>query len=82
MDEGNRMSKETTVEIIVPPGYKSADEMLDDCGFERAPRPPLASTPEMRNRIRELAKPWADDFDRAVVIVLDDLDGLMKRYGL
>jgi hypothetical protein len=74
--------EQMTVEIIVPPGYKSADEMLGDCGFERASLPPLVSTPEMRNRIRELAKPWADDFDRAVLIVLDDLDRLVKRYGI
>ena len=37
---------------------------------------PLASTPEMRGRIRELATPARDDFDRAVLIVLDDFERL------
>jgi hypothetical protein len=45
-------------------------------------RPPVASTPEMRNRLRESAKPWADDFDRAVLIVLDDLERVVKHYDL
>jgi hypothetical protein len=45
-------------------------------------KPPVASTPEMRNRLRELAKPGADDFDRAVLIVLDDLERVVKHYGL
>jgi hypothetical protein len=71
-----------TVEIVVPGGYRSAEELLADCGFERASRPPLASTPEMRARMRELLKPLADDFDRATIVVLDDLDSLVKRYGL
>jgi hypothetical protein len=68
-----------TVEIAVPRGYRSAQEFLDDCGFERAERVPIASTPEMRGRLRELASPSRDDFDRAVLIVLDDFDRLEAR---
>jgi hypothetical protein len=41
---------------------------------------PLASTPEMRNRIRELASANLDDFDRAIVIVLDDFERLYRVY--
>ncbi|MBV8896111.1 MAG: hypothetical protein JO051_06355, partial [Acidobacteriaceae bacterium] len=32
------------------------------------------STPGMRARVRELANPEGDDFDRAVVAILDDLE--------
>jgi hypothetical protein len=39
---------------------------------------PVVSTPEMRNRIRELATPPRDDFDRAVLIVLDDFERLHR----
>ena len=48
----------------------------------QGPRPPVASTTEMRERIRELINPGADDFDRAVLIVLDDLERLVRHYGL
>jgi hypothetical protein len=41
---------------------------------------PIASTPEMRNRIRELALPPRDDFDRAVLIILDDFERLHRAY--
>jgi hypothetical protein len=70
------------VEIVVPPGYRSGDDFLVDCGFKRAEQPPLTSTPEMRNRLRELAQPARDDFDRGVLVVLDDLEQLVRRYGL
>lgn len=35
-----------------------------------------SSTPEMRARTRELATPPRDDFDRAVIAVLDDFDAI------
>jgi len=41
---------------------------------------PIASTPEMRARLRELATPPRDDFDRAVAIVLDDFDRLYRAW--
>lgn len=41
---------------------------------------PIASTPEMRARLRELATPPRDDFDRAVNIVVDDFDRLYRAY--
>jgi hypothetical protein len=42
---------------------------------------PLKSTPEMRARIRELATD-RDDFDRAVLMVLDDIDALLRSQQL
>jgi uncharacterized protein with PIN domain len=39
----------------------------------------LKSTPEMRNRARELAQPIRDDFDRAVLAILDDFAELEKQ---
>lgn len=42
---------------------------------------PLASTQDMRNRLRELAMPPRDDFDRAVLIVLDDFDRLLDKVN-
>jgi len=41
---------------------------------------PIASTPEMRARLRELATPPRDDFDRAVNIVVDDFNRLYRVY--
>lgn len=38
---------------------------------------PLTSTRAMRDRIRELANPPRDDFDRAVIAVLRDLEGIV-----
>lgn len=37
----------------------------------------LESTRAMRKRLRELAVPHRDDFDRAVIAVLDDLEGIL-----
>lgn len=39
----------------------------------------MKSTPEMRHRIRELATPERDDFDRAVLMTLDDLDQVIME---
>lgn len=39
----------------------------------------LTSTRAMRDRIRELAMPPRDDFDRAVLAVLDDLQGILAE---
>ena len=44
------------------------------------PYVPFASTDPMRKRLRELADPDLDDFDRAVVIVLDDFERLLAWY--
>src|SRR6476620_5590961 len=51
-------------------------------GVVMAERPyvPFASTDPMRKRLRELADPDLDDFDRAVVIVLDDFERLLAWY--
>lgn len=38
---------------------------------------PLKTTRAMRERIRELANPIRDDFDRAVLAALDDLEGII-----
>lgn len=38
---------------------------------------PMNSTQAMRDRIRELAYPNRDDFDRAVIAVLNDLEGIL-----
>lgn len=40
----------------------------------------MKSTPAMRARIRELAT-GRDDFDRAVLAVLDDLEQLLRPCG-
>jgi hypothetical protein len=37
------------------------------------------STPAMRARIRELARPDDDDYDRAVVAVLDDFENMLGK---
>lgn len=37
----------------------------------------MKSTQAMRDRIRELADPSRDDFDRAVIAALDDLEGIL-----
>ncbi len=39
---------------------------------------PNESTPEMRNRLRKMATPPRDDFERAVLMVLDDFDRLER----
>ena len=44
------------------------------------PYVPFASTDPMRKRLRELADPDLDDFDSAVVIVLDDFERLLAWY--
>ncbi len=53
------------------------DETCDICGAHRA----FQSTPAMRARARELAKggPGMDDYDRAVLAILDDFDALLNR---
>lgn len=43
----------------------------------------MQSTPEMRARARELAQqPVMDDYDRAVLAVLDDFDALTAQHAL
>ena len=42
----------------------------------------MKSTPEMRARARELATPPRDDFDRAVLAILDDFDALEQAYDM
>jgi uncharacterized protein with PIN domain len=39
----------------------------------------MKSTPKMRQRARELALPIRDDFDRAVIAILDDFAELEKQ---
>ena len=41
---------------------------------------PFASTAAMRARIRDLATPDRDDFDRAVLLVLSDFERLLAFY--
>jgi hypothetical protein len=41
---------------------------------------PMASTSAMRARARELATPARDDYDRVVLIILDDFDRLLAFY--
>lgn len=41
----------------------------------------MKSTPDMRARARELATPPRDDFDRAVLAVLDDFDAALTLAG-
>ena len=52
-------------------------ETCDICGAVRA----FKSTAAMRSRARELATagPTMDDYDRAVVAILDDFDALLNR---
>lgn len=52
-------------------------ETCDICGAKRE----LASTAEMRARCRELARQGGtlDDYDRAVLAVLDDLETLLNQ---
>ena len=49
---------------------------------ERLVTMPMQSTDLMRARLRELADPARDDFDRAVIAALDDLDALLARAAL
>lgn len=53
------------------------NETCDICGAHRA----FKSTPEMRARARELATSggYLDDYDRAVLAILDDFDALLNR---
>lgn len=41
----------------------------------------MKSTPQMRARARELATPPRDDFDRAVLAALDDLEDMLRPCG-
>ena len=41
----------------------------------------MKSTQAMRDRIRELATPERDDFDRAVLAVVDDLEAIKLSLG-
>lgn len=52
-------------------------ETCDICGAERQ----FKSTPAMRLRARELATAGGamDDYDRAVLAILDDFDALLNR---
>jgi len=52
-------------------------ETCDICGAKRE----LKSTAAMRERCRELATQggYIDDYDRAVLAVLDDLEALLNR---
>lgn len=51
-------------------------ETCDICGHKLGG---IKSTPAMRARARELATPPRDDFDRAVLAILDDFDQLLAR---
>ena len=42
----------------------------------------MKSTQAMRDRIRELSAPERDDYDRAVLCVLDDLEALLRPRPL
>ena len=42
----------------------------------------MKSTQAMRDRCRELSKPNMDDYDRAVIYIIDDLEALMKWVRL
>lgn len=52
-------------------------ETCDVCGAKRE----FKSTPAMRERARELATTGRimDDYDRAVIAILDDFDDLLNR---
>lgn len=41
----------------------------------------MDSTKAMRERARELASPPRDDFDRAVICIIDDLEALLTPCG-
>lgn len=53
------------------------DETCDICGAKRE----FKSTKAMRERCRELAAggPGRDDYDRAVIAILDDFEALLNR---
>ncbi len=53
------------------------EETCDICGAKRE----LKTTQAMRDRCRELAKAGGhlDDYDRAVLAALDDLEALLQR---
>ena len=38
----------------------------------------MKSTPAMRERCRELSHPNLDDYDRAVICIIDDLEALLR----
>lgn len=38
----------------------------------------MKSTQAMRARCRELSRPELDDYDRAVICIIDDLEALLK----
>ncbi len=41
----------------------------------------MKSTQAMRDRCRELSNTERDDYDRAVIYILDDLEGLLRPCG-
>ena len=41
----------------------------------------MKSTQAMRDRCRELSKPHHDDYDRAVICILDDLEAMLRPCG-
>lgn len=52
------------------------DETCDICGAHRA----MQSTQAMRDRLRELSNVTGrDDYDRAVICVVNDLEALLQR---
>jgi hypothetical protein len=53
---------------------KGGSALMKMLRAETSRAPKLESTPEMRARIRELASPPRDDFDRAVIALLNDFD--------
>lgn len=50
-------------------------ETCNICGRKQE----FQSTRAMRDRARELASPPRDDFDRAVLMILDDFEQLLAR---
>jgi hypothetical protein len=51
--------------------------LVSDPSSERAVE--WRSTPAMRARIRKLAQPNRDDYDRAVIAVLDDFENMLGK---
>jgi hypothetical protein len=41
----------------------------------------MKSTKAIRDRCRELSKPDQDDYDRAVMAIIDDLESLIRTCG-
>lgn len=49
--------------------------------FFHLPSVSLTTTSALRSRLRDLTMPERDDYDRAVAMVLDDFDRLLRLFG-